>query len=108
MLRSHFDRLGKEETLPRFGVKSYRPDLGIPDLRVLIEAKFVGPRTDVSRIQEEVLADIPGYLSTTTSYDSVVIFIYDAAHKLLDPTKFVEDLRSVEGIIDVIVAPGVG
>jgi hypothetical protein len=108
MLRSHFDRLEKEETLPRFGVKSYRPDFGIPDLRVLIEAKFVGAGTDVGRIQDGLLGDIPGYLNETTHYDSVVIFVYDAGHKLLDPTKFIEDLRSVEGIIDVIVVPSVG
>jgi hypothetical protein len=54
MLRSHFDRLEKEETLPKLGVKSYRPDFGIPDLRVLLEAKFIGDKTEVAGIQEEI------------------------------------------------------
>ena len=107
MLRSHFDRLDREETLSKFGVKSYRPDFGIPDLRILIEVKFIGPKTDVPSIQEGILADIPGYLNDSTQYDSVIAFVYDAAHKLRDSRKFIEDLKSVEGIIDVIVVPGI-
>lgn len=108
MLRAHFDRLEKEETLPRFGVKNYRPDFGIPDLRVLVEVKFIGPKTNVSSIQEGILADIPGYLKTTTNYDAIVVLVYDAAHKLRDSRKFVEDLKSAGGIVDVIIIPGIG
>ena len=108
MLRSHFDRLEKEETLPRFASKSYRPDFGIPDLRVLVEAKFIGSKTKVPSIQEGILGDIPGYLNSGTDYDCVIVLVYDAAHKLRDPGKFVRDLKSVEGIIDVVVVPGVG
>ncbi len=106
MLRSHFDNLEKEETLPRFGIKSYRPDFGIPDLKLLIEAKFIGVKTNVSNIQEEILGDIPGYLKTTSNYDTVIVFVYDAAHKLRDSHKFISDIGSVEGIAQVIVVPG--
>ena len=108
MLRSHFDRLERHNTLPRFGAKSYVPDFGIPNLRILIEAKFIGPNTNVGDIQEGILADIPGYLNDVTSYDSVIVFVYDAVHKLRDAGKFIEDLKTVEGIIDVIVIPGIG
>jgi hypothetical protein len=108
ILRSHFDRLEKEGTLPRFGAKSYRPDFGIPDLRVLIEAKFIGAKTEVSTIQDGIFGDIPGYLKSTPDYDAIVVFIYDAAQKLRDSRKFVEDMKAVEGIIDVIVVPGIG
>lgn len=108
MLRSHFDRLDREDTLPKFGIKNYRPDFGIPDLRTLIEIKFVGEKTNPTSIQEEALADLPGYLADQSRYDGVVLFVYDASHKLRDPRKFIDDLRSVEGVIDVVVVPGLG
>ncbi len=108
MLRAQFDRLDREDTLPKFGVKSYRPDFGVPDLRTLLEVKYVGPKTDLAAIQEEILADVPGYLNANTKYAGMVVFVYDASHKLLDSRKLVEDLRSVQGIVDVIVIPGIG
>jgi len=37
MLRSQFDRVDRDDTLPRFGAKSYKPDFGVPELGVLIE-----------------------------------------------------------------------
>jgi hypothetical protein len=108
MLRAHFDRLDREDTLPKFGVKGYKPDFGVPELKTLVEVKFIGERTVVAQIQEEILADIPGYLSDHARYDAIIVFVYDAAHKLRDSRKFIEDLRSVEGIVDVVVVPGVG
>ncbi len=108
MLRSQFDRVDREDTLGRFGAKSYRPDFGVPDVGVLIEVKFVGPSTSPARIQEEILADVPGYLQASSNYTGIVVLVYDAAHKLRDPRKIMEDLRTVEGILQVIVVPGVG
>lgn len=108
MLRSEYDRVEREETLPRFGAKSYRPDFGIPDLRTLVEVKFVAEKISVASIQEGILADLPAYVSDASAYDAVVVLVYDYAHKLRDPRKFVEDLRSVDGVLDVIVVPGIG
>ncbi|MDD5222692.1 MAG: hypothetical protein PHE84_01765 [bacterium] len=107
ILRSHFERIDREEVLPRFGAKAYKPDFGIPDLRVLIEVKYIGEKINLPSIQEEILSDIPGYLGSNTKYDGIIIFIYDAAQKLRDSRKFVEDLRSVEGIIDIVITPGI-
>jgi len=108
VLRSHFDRLVREEVLPVFGAKSYKPDFGIPSLRCLVEVKFIGSKTDITRVQEEVLADVPGYLNAVTGYDSVAILVYDAAQKLRDSSKFTADLTSVEGVVTVVVVPGIG
>jgi hypothetical protein len=108
MLRSHFDRVDREDTLPRFGAKNYRPDLGIPESRQLIEVKFIGDKTSLPEIQESIIADIPGYLTGNSRFDTVIILVYDYAHKLRDPKKFIEDLRSVDGIADVLVIPGIG
>lgn len=108
ILRSHFDQIVRHDTLPKFAAKSYIPDFGVPDLRTLLEVKFVGTKTEVARIQEEILADVPGYLNDATDYDFIVVFVYDEAHKLRDAKKFTEDLESVHGIVKVIVVPGFG
>jgi hypothetical protein len=108
MLRAQFERLDREDMLPRFGVKAYKPDFGVPDLRTLIEVKYVGSKTDVARVQEEILADVPGYLGSNSNYAGLVVLVYDAAHKLRDVRKFIEDLTTVNGVVDVIVVPGIG
>jgi len=41
------------------------------------------------------------------NYDGIIVFVYDDAQKLLDTRKFIEDLRGTDGIIDVIVIPGI-
>ena len=107
ILRSQFDRLEREETLPRFGAKQYRPDFGIPDLHLLVEVKFIGVSTKTGDIQDEVLADVRGYLGEHTTFDSMVVLVYDHAHKLRDPVPFIEACRGVDGIVDVIVIPGI-
>ena len=107
MLRSQFDRVEREETLPKFGSKNYRPDFGIPDLQLLIEAKFVGEKTHIPNIQDEILADISGYLTNSQLYNALVVLVYDDAQKLRDPRKFIEDIRTVDEIVDVIIIPGI-
>lgn len=108
MLRSQFDRVDRENMLPTFGLKAYRPDFGLPDLGTFVEIKFIGAATSPKDIQEEIQADVPGYLQKSGQYTGIVVLIYDAAQKLRDDRKLVEDLRKVEGILDVIVIPGVG
>lgn len=107
MLRSHFERLDREENLPKLGIKNYRPDFGVPDLGAAVEVKYIGQGTSIPRIQEEILADIPGYINENTIYSSIVVFIYDSVHKLRDAQRFISDLRNVDGIFDVIVVPGI-
>jgi hypothetical protein len=70
--------------------------------------KYIGLQTRVAAIQEEILADIPAYLGEHTNYSGLIVLVYDAAQKLRDPRKFTEDLKRVEGIVEVIVVPGIG
>jgi hypothetical protein len=108
MLRPHFDGLEREEALPKFGVKGYRPDFGIPDHGILVEAKFIGGSTNVADVQQGILADIPGYLQENSKFSGVVVLVYDQAQKLRDDRKFKEDLLKVAGILNVQVIPGIG
>jgi len=108
MLRSHFDRVERENALQRFGVKNYKPDFGIPDLSVVIECKYIGDKAKPAAVQDAIQADVPGYLGAHSGYQHMIVFVYDAAHKLLDARRFIDDLRKLDGIQDVIVVPGIG
>lgn len=108
MLRSYFDQLKREDPLPKFGIKSYRPDFSIPEVGLYIEIKFIGNKTIPQKIQEELLADIPAYLAGDPAYSAILVVVYDAVHKLRDTEQFIAHLRSVDGILDVIVIPGIG
>lgn len=108
MLRGQFDRLQREETLPRFGAKQYRPDFGIPELHLLIEIKFIGPSTKPGDIQDEILADSAAYIGEHTEYRDMIVLIYDAAHKLRDARPIIDACKQVPGIMEVLVVPGIG
>jgi hypothetical protein len=105
MLRSNYPKVEREETLRKFGLKSYRPDFGIPDLKTLIEVKFINDKTNPKDIQEEILADIEGYLNKNEEYNNIIVFIYDKANKIKDPEPLTEDLKRLEYIKDIIITP---
>jgi hypothetical protein len=107
MLRARFERVDREETLPKFGAKSYKPDFGVPEARVLVEVKFIGAKSDIGSLQEEIIADAHPYLYANDRYDSLIVLVYDHAQRLRDSRKFVEDLRTIEQISEVIVIPGI-
>jgi hypothetical protein len=107
MLRSNFAAVEREETLKKFGLKNYRPDFGISEFKSLVEVKYINEKTDTKKIQEEILADSEGYLNKNTEYQNIFVFIYDKAHKLMDPESFIMDLKNTKYIIDVIIIPGI-
>jgi len=108
MLRPRFDRLESEESLPAFVDRRFRPDFGVPELRTLVAVRFLGEDASIAEVEEAIRADAAGYLADQSRYDSLIVLVYDAAHQLRGPRKLVERLRSVDGIIDIIVIPGVG
>jgi hypothetical protein len=77
ILRPTFPDLVDEDYLPKFGAKNYKPDFGIPSLRLLIEAKYVGPSKTIGEIQDELQADIIGYRESGSEYAAILFFIYD-------------------------------
>ncbi len=107
ILRTTFQDLVDEESLPRFGVKNYQPDFAIPTLRVLIEVKYVGDAKTLGDLQDELLADVVGYLQAARqSYDRVVLFIYDTTGRVAADTNLSKDLMRDKHVEDVIVVIG--
>ncbi|MDF3833060.1 hypothetical protein P3W85_08875 [Cupriavidus basilensis] len=103
ILRSTFPDLEDEDTLPKFGHSTYRADLGIPSLGLLIEVKFARAAADFKTIEKEVLEDIVPYLRSPERYNEVLVFIYDDSCSVQEHETTRQALRSVKGIVDVIV-----
>lgn len=103
MLRGMFHDLEDEDTLPKFGHSTYRADLGIPSLGLLIEVKFARSATDFKTIEKEVLEDIEPYRRSPERYREVLVFIYDDSCSVQEHDTTRRALRSVPGIADVVV-----
>ncbi|GAA1575787.1 hypothetical protein GCM10009827_117100 [Dactylosporangium maewongense] len=109
ILRSVFDDLIDEDTLPRFGHGSTRADFAIPSLKVLIEAKYVHNRSEFKKVEHEVMVDSIAYLKRTDLYRELVVFIYDSTSSVEHHELTRRTLLQVDHISDVIIVcpPGV-
>lgn len=103
ILRSHFDDLVDEETLPKFGHSSYKPDFGIPSLSLLIEVKYVRKKGDFKKVEKEIMQDSVGYLTNPQQYKKIIVFIYDNSGSVQEHNTTRRDLVKVKGIEDVII-----
>ena len=103
ILRSYFDDLIDEETLPKFGHSSYKPDFGIPSISLLIEIKYVYKKEDFKKIEKDIMQDTIGYLTNNQQYKKIIVFIYDNSGSVQEHNITRRDLIKVKGIEDVII-----
>ena len=103
ILRPYIDDLIDEETLPKVGHSSYKPDFAVPSLRTLIEVKFAKKRTDFKDIEKEIMQDSVGYLTNTQNYEKIIVFIYDHSCSTQEHDETKRALKKVSGIEDVII-----
>lgn len=103
VLRSYFYDLIDEEALPKFGHKFYKPDLAIPSLRLLIEAKYAYQKEDFKKLEQEIMVDAIAYLSNTQDYDKIIVFIYDESSSVQEHGTTTKDLKKLDAIEDVII-----
>ncbi len=102
ILKAIFPDMVGEEYLKRFGIKNPKVDFAIPSIKTFVENKYVGATKELPKVQEEILADIPSYLTHyKDQYDGIVVFIYSKVHISSD---FIDNLKQQKGIIDVIPA----
>ena len=103
MLRGVLHDLEDEDTLPKFGHSTYRADLGIPSLGLLIEVKFARTATDFKTIEKQVLEDVEPYRRSPERYREILVFIYDDSCSVQEHETTRRALRSVPGIADVLI-----
>lgn len=103
ILRSAFPDLEDDDTLPKFGHSTYRADLGIPSLGLLIEVKFARSAAEFKEIEKQVLEDIVPYLRSPERYRQVLVFIYDDSCSVQEHETTRQALVTVQGVADVLV-----
>ncbi len=106
ILRSHFDDLVDQESLPKFGTKSHKPDFGVPSLHVLIELKYLASGTNIKTIQDEMQSDIIGYLDSQENYTQIIFLVYDASHRIRDKQEL-SVLKKNRKVLDVVIVDGI-
>lgn len=103
ILRSYFDDLVDEERLPKFGHASYKPDFAIPSLRLLIEVKVAYSRDDFKKIEQAIMVDSIGYLTNSSNYDKILVFIYDKSASVQEHNTTKRALKQIDKIDDVVI-----
>lgn len=106
ILKSHFPDLEEEASLSRFGNKSYVPDFTIPSAYLILECKYIGENTKINKTQEEIIDDSVGYLNQSSNYSKLIIFVYNAVNMPINE-KFKKDLKTIKGIKEIIISPGI-
>jgi hypothetical protein len=105
ILRSHYPDLVDEEILGKFGLKHYQDDFGIPSLATIVEVKMIYEKTDLKKLQEELMTDSIGYFSSLSSYRHLVLFIYNKTNRQVD-SAFIKALESLAPVAAVLLIPG--
>lgn len=76
VLRTYFDDLRYEDNLPKLGRSGHRYDIGIPQLKLLVEIKFARKAADFQKFVEEIGKDV-AQIHTQTHFTSFIVFIFD-------------------------------
>jgi hypothetical protein len=69
--------LRDETYLPSYGQVQPRYDLGIVNLKLIIEVKIARERRDFELIEEQVAGDLGLYFKEPERFDRMVVYIYD-------------------------------
>lgn len=97
--------LRDETYLPSYGQVQPRFDLGIVNLKLIIEVKIVRERRDFELIEEQVAGDLGLYFKEPERFDRMIVYIYDDCDRYY-PEKYdtlKNALKGREQIEDVVI-----
>jgi len=98
-----FPNLRDEEYLASTGQLQPRSDLCIPYLGLVIEAKFMYPKTTPRQMIEEISADASLYLKAGSGFNSIIPVIWDEQSRIEDHAILRRGLNEIRGVIDSII-----
>lgn len=107
LLAPIFPDLEDEEHLPSSDHKHPKYHLGIPSLRLIIEIKWIvnGNPSEFDKIVEEVSVKTFSYLSPSSRYDKLIIFVWDNSHTTEEHQPLLQELQKIEEVVDAVVIP---
>ena len=103
VLKPWLPELEEEQYLASTGPLQPRADLCLMSLALLIEVKFWYRRDSVSRLIEEVAADVTLYLKSKAPYTSLIVAIWDDGGRTEEHEALKRGLRDLSGVRGVVV-----
>jgi hypothetical protein len=101
--RSVFPSTVFEDPLPKEGVRSTRPDFGIRDLRLALEAKYIRRGGEFGAAQQQIESDASAFFPGSGLYDRMLVFVYDASRSLDRHAALRARLQQLPNVADAFV-----
>jgi hypothetical protein len=98
----------EEDATPKVGPVQPRADIGIPSLRLIIEAKFMRADDPPKKMVEQIAEDAGLYLVGGSKYSSIIPFIWDDSRRTEHHEEMIRGLRQIAGVVDAIIVPRPG
>ena len=108
LLAPLFPDLIDEDSTPKVGPVQPRADIGVPSLRLIVEAKFMRATDPPKKMIEQIAQDASLYLIAGSKYDKLIPFIWDDSRRTEHYEEMVRGLRQIAGVLDAIVVPRPG
>ena len=98
-----FPDLIDEDSTPKVGPVQPRADIGIPSLRLVVEAKFMRASNSPKDMIQQLAEDASLYLVAGSKYDAVIPFIWDDSRRSEHHDEMIRGLGQIAGVVDAIV-----
>lgn len=108
LLAPLFPDLIDEDATPKVGPVQPRADIGIPSLRLIVEAKFMRADDPPKKMVEQIAEDASLYLVPGSKYDRLIPFIWDDSRRTEHHEEMIRGLRQITGVVDAIIVPRPG
>lgn len=108
LLAPLFPDLIDEDATPKVGPIQPRADIGIPSLRLIVEAKFMRADDPPKKMVEQIAEDAGLYLVAGSKYDRLMPFIWDDSRRTEHHEEIIRGLRQISGVVDAIIVPRPG
>jgi hypothetical protein len=97
-----------EESTPKVGPVQPRADIGVPSLRLIVEAKFMRADDPPKKMVEQIAQDASLYLVAGSKYDKLIPLIWDDSRRTEHHEEMIRGLRQVAGVVDAVIVPRPG
>lgn len=96
MLKPVFPELTFEDPSPKSAASYAIKDLYFPSMKLVLEVKYIGTRSDVRAVEKQLADDIWKYTAHPDCED-LIFFIYDSNTKISDRHNFVHNMSRKPG-----------
>lgn len=103
LLAPIFPDLVSEDYTPKVGPVQPRADIGLPSLRIIVEAKFMRSTDAPKSMIEQIAEDASLYLVPSSKYDRIIPFIWDDSRRSERHEEMLRGLRQIRGVVDAVI-----